>query len=110
VVGGERAGEVMGGTRGLTGGPRLPAEERRERERGGVADRWGRGVRRRRAMLGCLGRERERGRGGRVRGGGVAWARSGPAEGGSFPFFSFSISHFYSLFIFLFISFLLNNN
>jgi hypothetical protein len=54
VVGGERAGEVMGGTRGLTGGPGLPAEERRERERGGIADRWGRGVRRGRgrAMLG----------------------------------------------------------
>jgi hypothetical protein len=28
VVSGERAGEVMGGTRGLMGGPGLPAEER----------------------------------------------------------------------------------
>jgi hypothetical protein len=44
VVGGKRAGEVMGGTRGLTGGPGLPAEERRERERGGAADGWGRPV------------------------------------------------------------------
>jgi hypothetical protein len=34
VVGGECAGEDMGGTRGLTSGPGLPAEERRERERG----------------------------------------------------------------------------
>jgi hypothetical protein len=34
VVGGERAGEDMGGTRGLTSGLGLPAEERRERERG----------------------------------------------------------------------------
>jgi hypothetical protein len=34
VVGGERAGEDMGETRGLTSGPGLPAEERRERERG----------------------------------------------------------------------------
>jgi hypothetical protein len=40
VVGGERAGEDMGGTRGLTSWPGLPAEERRERERdrGGAAD------------------------------------------------------------------------
>jgi hypothetical protein len=52
------------------------------------------------------GRARERG--------GVAWAGSGLAEGGVFPFFSFSISHFsflfsishfYFLFLFLFISF-----
>jgi hypothetical protein len=129
VVGGERAGEVMGGTRGLTGGPGLPEEEGRERERGGAADGWGRpvsgsgaregsaadgwgrGVRRGRgrgrAMLGCLGRGRERGRGGRARGG-VSWAGSGPAEGGRvFPFFLFlfSISHFYFLFLFLFTSF-----
>jgi hypothetical protein len=34
VVGGERVGEYMGGTRGLTSGPGLPVKERRERERG----------------------------------------------------------------------------
>jgi hypothetical protein len=34
VVGGERAGEDMGGTRGLTSGPGLPVKERCERERG----------------------------------------------------------------------------
>jgi hypothetical protein len=45
-VGGERAGEGMGGTRDLTSGPGLPAGERREREREGAADRWGRAVRR----------------------------------------------------------------
>jgi hypothetical protein len=32
VVGGERAGEGMGGTMVLTGGPRLPVGERREWE------------------------------------------------------------------------------
>jgi hypothetical protein len=104
VVGGERAGEVMGGTRGLTGGPRLPAEERRERERGGVADRWGRGVRRMRAMLGCLGRERERGRGGRVRGGGSGLGQKRSSRGGEFSFFFF----FYFSFLFsIYISFYL---
>jgi hypothetical protein len=46
VVGGERAGEGMGGTRDLTSGPGLPAGEQRERERGGAADGWGRDVRR----------------------------------------------------------------
>jgi hypothetical protein len=99
VVGGERAGEVMGGTRGLTSGPRLPAEERRERGRGGAADGWGRGVRRGRGrvMLGCLGRGRERGRGGRARGGsGLDQKR--PSRGGSFSFFSFSIFYFSFLF------------
>jgi hypothetical protein len=110
VVGGERAVEVMGGTRGLTGEPGLPAEERRERERGGAADGWGRpvsgsgaregsaadgwdrGVRRGRgrAMLGCLGRERLRGRGGRARGG-SGLGRKQPSRGGRvFPFTSFS--------------------
>jgi hypothetical protein len=106
VVGGERAGEVMGGTRGLTGGPGLPAEERRERERGGAADRWGWGVRRgrRRAMLGCLGHGRVWGRGGRARRG-VAWARSGPAAGGVFLFFLFSIFYFSFLFLFFYLFF-----
>jgi hypothetical protein len=46
VVGGERAGEGMGGTRDLTSGPDQSAGERRERERGGAADRWGRVLRR----------------------------------------------------------------
>jgi hypothetical protein len=99
VVGGERAGEDMGGTRGLTSGPELPAEEWK-RERVGAADGRARGVRRGRgrAMLGCLGRGR--GRGGEERArerGEMAWAGSGPAEGvESFSFFPFlfSISHF----------------
>jgi hypothetical protein len=97
VVGGERAGEVMGGTRGLTGGPRLPAEEQRERGRGGAADEWGRGVRRGRGrvMLGCLGRGRERGRGGRARGG-SGLGRKRASRGGSFSFFFF----FYFSFLF----------
>jgi hypothetical protein len=42
AVGGERAGDGMGGTKVLTGGPGLPVGERRERERGGAADRWAR--------------------------------------------------------------------
>jgi hypothetical protein len=44
VVGGERAGEGMGGMRDLTSGLGLPAGEQRERERGGATDRWGRDV------------------------------------------------------------------
>jgi hypothetical protein len=48
---------------------------------------------------------RERGAGVRVRGREVAWAESGPAEGG---FFSFSISYFCFLFLFLLSPFLLN--
>jgi hypothetical protein len=46
VVDGERAGDGMGGTMVLTGGPGLPVGERRERERGGAADQWGRAIRR----------------------------------------------------------------
>jgi hypothetical protein len=46
AVGGERVGDGMCGTMVLTGGPGLPVGERRERERGGAADRWGRVVRR----------------------------------------------------------------
>jgi hypothetical protein len=41
VVGGERAGEGMGGTRDLTSGPGLPAGEWREREGEGATDEWG---------------------------------------------------------------------
>jgi hypothetical protein len=132
VVGGERASEVMGGTRGPTGEPGLSAEERRERERGGAADGWGRsvsgsgaregsaadgwgrGVRRGRgrAMLGCLGRGRERGRGGRARGG-SGLGRKRPSLGGEFfPFFFFYFLFLISIFYFyLFLPlFLLNNN
>jgi hypothetical protein len=109
VVGGERASEDMGETRGLTSRPRLPTGERRERERGGAADGWGPAVRRGRAKLG---RGRERGGPG-VREGGVAWAGTWPSRGGE----SFSFFYFYFLFLILifyfyfFLSpFLLNNN
>jgi hypothetical protein len=46
VVDGERAGDGMGRTMVLTGGPGLPVGERREREMGGAAYRWGQAVRR----------------------------------------------------------------
>jgi hypothetical protein len=70
VVGDERAGEGMGGTRDLTSGPGLSAGERRERERGGAADRWGRAVRRGAgtSIAGLLGPWEERGESGRGRG------------------------------------------
>jgi hypothetical protein len=104
VVGGERAGEGMGGTRDLTSRPGLPAGYRRERERGGAADRWGRAVRRGAGagVAGLLGPREERGESGRGLG------RIRPNRGGkgfSFFFFCFLflISHFY--FYFLFISF-----
>jgi hypothetical protein len=97
VVGGERAGEGMGGTRDLTSGPGLPEGGRRERERGGAADRWGRAVRRGRAKLGRLGRERERGGAGAREGGKRLGSENGPVEGGSF---SFSFFFFYSSFLF----------
>jgi hypothetical protein len=45
AVGGERAGDGMGGTKVLTGEPGLPVGERREGDRGGAADRWGRSIR-----------------------------------------------------------------
>jgi hypothetical protein len=95
VVGGERASEDMGETRGLTSRPRLPTGERRERERGGAADGWGPAVRRGRAKLG---RGRERGGPG-VREGGVAWAGKWPSRGGG-RVFPFSISIFYFSFLF----------
>jgi hypothetical protein len=107
VVGGERVGEGMGGTRDLTSGPGLSAGERRERERGGAADRWGRAVRRGvgEGVAGLLGLWEERG----GAGAGAAWAGNGPAEGGGnvfpFTFFLFSISHFHFLFLFPFIFF-----
>jgi hypothetical protein len=103
VVGGERAGEGMGGTMVLTGGPGLPVGERRER--GGAADRWGRTVRRSagaRSWAAWAGKER-----GKTR----ARARHGPetaqprGEGFFLFLFLFSISHFHFLFLFLFMSF-----
>jgi hypothetical protein len=45
VVGGEHAGEGMGGTMVLKGGPGLREGEWRERERGGSADRRARAAR-----------------------------------------------------------------
>jgi hypothetical protein len=110
VVGGERAGDGMGGTRDLTSGPGLPAGERREREREGAADRWGQVVKRgtgaRSWAAWVVGGEGESGRGrglGRIR----------PSRGGRvFPFpFSFSIFYFtfpFSIFCFFLFPFLLN--
>jgi hypothetical protein len=104
VVGSERAGEDMGGTRGLTSGPGLPAEERRERERGGAADGRARGVRRGRgrAMLGFLGRSRGWGGAGAQEGGKWLGLEAAQPRGESFYFFFFFyflflISNFYSI-------------
>jgi hypothetical protein len=85
----------------LTSGPGLPVGERRKRERGGAADRWGWAVRRarRHEQPGRLGRGR---RGGEA-GAGAVWAGYGPAEGGWF--FSFSVFFFYFLFLFISFSF-----
>jgi hypothetical protein len=109
VVGSERAGEDMGGTRGLTSGPGLPAEERRERERGGAADGRARGVRRGRgrAMLGFLGRSRGWGGAGAQEGGKWLGLEAAQPRGESFSFFSFSIFYFSFLIsiLFLFIPF-----
>jgi hypothetical protein len=109
VVGGERAGDGMGGTRDLTSGPGLPAGERREREREGAADRWGQVVKRgtgaRSWAAWVVGGEGESGRGrglGRIR----------PSRGGAgfsfsffFFYFLFHISIFYFLFLFISFSF-----
>jgi hypothetical protein len=90
----------MGGTKVLTGGPGLPVGERRERERGGAADRWGRfvrcgaGVRSWAAWAG--GGEGERA--GAVRLGPKSAQPRG--EGFSFFLFLFSISFFpFSIFV-----------
>jgi hypothetical protein len=63
-----------------------------------AADGWGRGVRggRGHAMLGCLGHERERGRGGRARGRQLGLEAAQP-RGVSFLLFLF---FFYFLFLF----------
>jgi hypothetical protein len=86
VVGGERAGEGMGGMRDLMSGP-------------GLSD-----AAQARALLGCLGRGRRGGGGGKR-----ALARLGPGmaqpRGECFFLFLFSITHFHFLFLFLFISF-----
>jgi hypothetical protein len=114
VVGGERAGEVMGGTRGLTGGPGLPAEERREMGRGGAANEWvgvsgaGAGAR---CWAAWAAGGREGGAGTREGGGGRG-PDAPPPRGEFFLFlffyFLFLISHFY--FYFFLSLFLLNNN
>jgi hypothetical protein len=105
AVGGERAGDGMGGTMVLTGRPGLPVGERRERERGGAADRWGglSSAARARAA-GPLEPWEERGRAGAARFG----PKSAQPRGRVFLIFFlflFSISFFHFLFLFLFISF-----
>jgi hypothetical protein len=105
VVGGERAGDGMGGTMVLTSGPRLPAGERREREREGAADRWGRAVRRG-AGARSWAAWAERGEGGKRARFGPDTAR--PRGEGFFPFSFFSVFFFtfpFSIFLFLFIFF-----
>jgi hypothetical protein len=99
AVGGEHAGDGMGGTMILTGGPGLPVGEWRERERSGAADRWGRVVRRgASARSWAVGGEGGGGKSGR----GAVWAKIGPTEGEGF--FSFSV--FYFIFPFsIFVSF-----
>jgi hypothetical protein len=103
AVGGECAGDGMGGTTVLTGGPGLPVGERRERERGGVADQWGRFVRcgaGARSWAASAGGERgkERAR----RGLGQNW----PSRGGKgFSFFFFCFLFPFSIFYFCFFLF-----
>jgi hypothetical protein len=109
VVGGERAGEGMGGTRDLTSGPGLPAGERRERERGGVAAGWGWVVRRERGRCWAAWAAEGDGEAPRKRGGGEWLGPKRPSRGGRvFPFFCFLflISIFY--FYFFLFPFLLN--
>jgi hypothetical protein len=103
VVGGERAGEGMGGTRELTSGPGLSAEERREREREGAADGWGRAVKRG-AGARSWAAWATRGEGGSGRGRDLGWKR--PSRGGERKCFSFSFSVFYFSFLFFYFYFL----
>jgi hypothetical protein len=103
VVGGEHAGEGMGGTMVLTGGPRLPVGEWRERERGGAAGQWGRAVRRgARSWATWAGEERGKNAGAARLGPETAQPRG---EGFFLFLFLFSISLFHFLFLFIFISF-----
>jgi hypothetical protein len=105
AVDGERAGDGMGETMVLTGGPGLPVGERRERERGGPLTGG--------AGLSGAARARAAGPLGPGRRGGKKRARRGlgrkrPRRGGEGFFlflFLFSISLFHFLFLFLFISF-----
>jgi hypothetical protein len=110
VVGGERAGEGMGGMRDLTSGSGCQRESgARGREGEQLTGGAGlSGAARARALLGCLGRGR---RGGET-GAGAAWAEYGPAEWGKgFSFFFFCFLFLISIFYFYFLSpFLLNNN
>jgi hypothetical protein len=104
AVGGERAGDGMGGTMVLTGGPGLQLESG-ARGRGVESLTGGArlsGAARARAA-GLLGPWRRGGGSGC----GAVWARIGLAEGGRFFLFLFliSISFFHFLFLFLFISF-----
>jgi hypothetical protein len=105
AVGGEPAGDGMGEMMVLTGGPGLPVGERRERERGGAADRWGQAVRR--DASACCWASWAWEEGGEEAGA----ARFGPktaqprGEGFFLFLFLFSISLFHFLFLFLFISF-----
>jgi hypothetical protein len=99
----------MSGTRDLTSGPGLSAGERRERERGGAADRWGRAVRRGRCWAAwSAGGEGEAGaREGE--GSGLGQKMAQPRGEEFFLFlFLFSISHFHFLFYFFLFPFLLN--
>jgi hypothetical protein len=105
VVGGKRVGEGMGGTRDLTSGPGLPARERRERERGGVAAGWGRVVRRERGRCWAAWAAEGDGEATRERGGKSGLGRNGPAEGEEFFLFLFSVFYF-SFLIFYFYFFL----
>jgi hypothetical protein len=103
VVGGERAGDGMGGTMVLTSGPGLPVGERRERERGGAADRWGRAVRRgvgARIWAAWAGEEEESGRG-------RSLGQKRPSRGGEgfFLFLFFCFLFHFSIFYFCFFLF-----
>jgi hypothetical protein len=102
VVGGERAGDGMGGTKVLTGGPGLPVGERCDRERGGAADRWGRFVR---CGAGARSWAAWAGEGEGERAGA---ARLGPKSaqprGEGFSFFPFSVFYFFFPFS-IFVSF-----
>ena len=91
VVGDERAGDGMGGTMVLTGGPELPVGERHERERGGATDRWGQTVRR--GAGACSWAAWAGGRGGKVGATRFGPDTAQPRGEGFFPFY-FSVFYF----------------